>query len=83
VYFGRRRSIAQQRNIVILDEPVSALDNITEKSIMDGILKMFTGMIWNLFRNARLHVHSGALVRETQQVAFRAERAAIRSKNIR
>ncbi len=38
--FGR--IIAQQRNIVILDEPVSALDNITEKSIMDSILKMFT-----------------------------------------
>jgi ATP-binding cassette subfamily B protein len=38
--FGR--IIAQQRNVVILDEPVSALDNITEKSIMDGILKMFT-----------------------------------------
>jgi ATP-binding cassette subfamily B protein len=38
--FGR--IIAQQRNIVIFDEPVSALDNITEKSIMDSILKMFT-----------------------------------------
>lgn len=38
--FGR--IIAQQRNMVILDEPVSALDNVTEKSIMDGILKMFT-----------------------------------------
>lgn len=37
------RIIAQQRNIVILDEPVSALDNITEKSIMNGMLKMFTG----------------------------------------
>lgn|GEM_PF-2385420 len=24
-------------------EPVSALDNITEKSIMSGVLKMFTG----------------------------------------
>jgi ATP-binding cassette subfamily B protein len=38
--FGR--IIAQQRNIVILDEPVSALDNITEKNIMDGILQMFS-----------------------------------------
>ncbi|CAH1215707.1 putative ABC transporter ATP-binding protein [Paenibacillus plantiphilus] len=37
------RIIAQQRNIVILDEPVSALDNITEKSIMNSMLKMFTG----------------------------------------
>lgn len=37
--FGR--IIAQQRNIVILDEPVSALDNITEKNMMDGILQMF------------------------------------------
>jgi len=38
--FGR--IIAQQRNIVILDEPVSALDNITEKSIMDNVLQMFS-----------------------------------------
>lgn len=37
--FGR--IIAQQRNVVVLDEPVSALDNITEKNIMDGILQMF------------------------------------------
>ncbi|ULL17087.1 ABC transporter ATP-binding protein [Paenibacillus sp. H1-7] len=39
--FGR--IIAQQRNVVMLDEPVSALDNITEKGIMDGILTMFSG----------------------------------------
>ncbi|WP_227872407.1 ABC transporter ATP-binding protein [Paenibacillus albus] len=38
--FGR--IIAQQRKIVVLDEPVSALDNITEKNIMDGILQMFS-----------------------------------------
>lgn len=38
--FGR--IIAQKRNIVILDEPVSALDNITEKNILDGILQMFS-----------------------------------------
>ncbi|WP_018757734.1 ABC transporter ATP-binding protein [Paenibacillus terrigena] len=38
--FGR--IIAQQRNVVILDEPVSALDNITEKIIMNGILQMFS-----------------------------------------
>ncbi|QQF64473.1 ABC transporter ATP-binding protein [Bacillus mojavensis] len=39
--FGR--IIAQKRNLVILDEPVSALDNITEKSIMDNILSLFRG----------------------------------------
>ncbi|MCY8487022.1 ABC transporter ATP-binding protein [Bacillus atrophaeus] len=39
--FGR--IIAQKRNLVILDEPVSALDNITEKSIMDYILSLFRG----------------------------------------
>lgn len=38
--FGR--IIAQQRNIVILYEPVSALDNITEKSIMDNVLQIFS-----------------------------------------
>ncbi|MFD0716877.1 ABC transporter ATP-binding protein [Paenibacillus sp. GCM10027626] len=38
--FGR--IIAQKRNIVILDEPISALDNITEKNIMEGILQMFS-----------------------------------------
>jgi len=37
------RIIAQQRQVVILDEPVSALDNITEKSLMDGMLTMFSG----------------------------------------
>ncbi|MEC0088922.1 ABC transporter ATP-binding protein [Paenibacillus macquariensis] len=35
------RVISQKRNVLILDEPVSALDNITEKSIMDTILKEF------------------------------------------
>ncbi|MDQ0091030.1 ATP-binding cassette subfamily B protein [Paenibacillus anaericanus] len=35
------RVIAQRRNILILDEPVSALDNITEKSIMETILNEF------------------------------------------
>ncbi|WP_422659658.1 ABC transporter ATP-binding protein [Paenibacillus sp. EC2-1] len=37
--FGR--IIAQRRNLIILDEPVSALDNITEKSIMDTILTLY------------------------------------------
>lgn len=37
--FGR--IIAQKRNLIILDEPVSALDNITEKSIMDTILTLY------------------------------------------
>jgi ATP-binding cassette subfamily B protein len=35
------RIIAQKRNILILDEPVSALDNITEQSLMETILKEF------------------------------------------
>lgn len=35
------RIIVQKRNLLILDEPVSALDNITEKSIMETILKEF------------------------------------------
>ncbi|HEY4390391.1 MAG TPA: ABC transporter ATP-binding protein [Paenibacillus sp.] len=35
------RIMAQQREIVILDEPVSALDNITEHKIMDTILDVF------------------------------------------
>ncbi|MDF2937168.1 MAG: transporter ATP-binding protein [Paenibacillaceae bacterium] len=37
------RVMAQQRNLVVLDEPVSALDNKTEKSLMDGILKIPPG----------------------------------------
>lgn len=39
--FGR--VLAQQRNLVILDEPVSALDNKTEKSLMDTMLGTFAG----------------------------------------
>jgi ATP-binding cassette subfamily B protein len=39
--FGR--IIAQQRELVILDEPVSALDNMTEKSIMDRFLNINRG----------------------------------------
>ncbi|RKN70649.1 ABC transporter ATP-binding protein [Paenibacillus ginsengarvi] len=39
--FGR--IIAQQRNVIILDEPVSALDNITEKALMEQVLQMFHG----------------------------------------
>lgn len=35
------RIIAQKRNILILDEPVSALDNITEQSLMETILEEF------------------------------------------
>lgn len=35
------RVISQKRNVLILDEPVSALDNITEKSIMDTIINEF------------------------------------------
>lgn len=37
------RMIAQKRNILILDEPVSALDNITEQSLMETILQEFNG----------------------------------------
>ncbi|MEO2203522.1 ABC transporter ATP-binding protein [Paenibacillus pabuli] len=37
------RILFQRRNVLILDEPVSALDNITEKSIMETILKEFSG----------------------------------------
>jgi ATP-binding cassette subfamily B protein len=39
--FGR--IIAQQRELVIHDEPVSARDNITEKSIMDRFLNINRG----------------------------------------
>jgi len=35
------RILLQKRNILILDEPVSALDNITEKSIMEIVLNEF------------------------------------------
>lgn len=35
------RIIAQKRKILILDEPVSALDNITEQSLMETILNEF------------------------------------------
>ncbi|WP_375104582.1 ABC transporter ATP-binding protein [Paenibacillus sp. RS8] len=35
------RIIAQKRNVLILDEPVSALDNITEQSLMETILEEF------------------------------------------
>lgn len=35
------RIIAQKKNILILDEPVSALDNITEQSLMETILNEF------------------------------------------
>lgn len=35
------RVIAQKRNILILDEPVSALDNITEQSLTETILNEF------------------------------------------
>ncbi|MEK4061487.1 MULTISPECIES: ABC transporter ATP-binding protein [Paenibacillus] len=35
------RAILQKRNVVILDEPVSALDNITEKSIMETVFREF------------------------------------------
>lgn len=35
------RVIAQKRNVLILDEPVSALDNITEQSLMETILNEF------------------------------------------
>ncbi|RAU97343.1 hypothetical protein DQG13_19095 [Paenibacillus sp. YN15] len=37
--FGR--VMAQKRNMAILDEPASALDNKTEKNLMDGILDLF------------------------------------------
>ncbi|OMD44216.1 ABC transporter ATP-binding protein [Paenibacillus odorifer] len=35
------RIITQKRNVLILDEPVSALDNITEQSLMETILEEF------------------------------------------
>lgn len=34
------RAIAQNKNVVILDEPVSALDNIVEKSLMNQIIEI-------------------------------------------
>jgi len=37
------RIMAQQRSIIILDEPVSALDNINEKRIMSRVLDLFAG----------------------------------------
>ncbi|GIP36041.1 ABC transporter ATP-binding protein [Paenibacillus sp. J2TS4] len=35
------RILIQRRNVLILDEPVSALDNLTEKSLMETILNEF------------------------------------------
>ncbi|WP_405105342.1 ABC transporter ATP-binding protein [Paenibacillus sp. FSL K6-1217] len=35
------RAILQQRNLIILDEPVSALDNITERSLMETVFAEF------------------------------------------
>lgn len=35
------RAVLQKRNLVILDEPVSALDNITETSIMEMVFREF------------------------------------------
>lgn len=35
------RAILQKRNLIILDEPVSALDNITEKSLMETVFAEF------------------------------------------
>ncbi|RXZ80979.1 ABC transporter ATP-binding protein [Paenibacillaceae bacterium] len=37
------RILLQKRNVLILDEPVSALDNITEKSILQTIFNEFKG----------------------------------------
>ncbi|NWL89238.1 ABC transporter ATP-binding protein [Paenibacillus sp. 79R4] len=36
------RIMAQQRELVILDEPVSALDNITEQRVMESLLSRFS-----------------------------------------
>lgn len=35
------RVIAQKRNLIILDEPVSALDSLSEKKVMENILSSF------------------------------------------
>ncbi|AIQ61605.1 ABC transporter ATP-binding protein [Paenibacillus borealis] len=35
------RAVLQKRNLIILDEPVSALDNITEKSLMGTVFTEF------------------------------------------
>lgn len=35
------RAMIQNRNVLILDEPVSALDNITETEIMDKLLEIY------------------------------------------
>ncbi|MEK3761115.1 ABC transporter ATP-binding protein [Paenibacillus sp. FSL R7-0337] len=35
------RAILQKRNLIILDEPVSALDNITERSLMETVFAEF------------------------------------------
>nr|WP_237401803.1 ABC transporter ATP-binding protein [Saccharibacillus sp. WB 17] len=37
------RVLFQQRDLVVLDEPVSALDNITERRIMETVLDRFRG----------------------------------------
>ncbi|WP_172195907.1 ATP-binding cassette domain-containing protein [Saccharibacillus qingshengii] len=37
------RVLAQSRDLVVLDEPVSALDNITERRIMETTLERFQG----------------------------------------
>ena len=60
------RVLAQQRNLVILDEPVSALDNKTEKSLMDTILNKLAGktlvIVTHRLRSIR-HVDTIILVR--------------------
>lgn len=60
------RVMAQQRNLVILDEPVSALDNKTEKSLMDTILGTFAGktlvIVAHRLRSIR-HVDTIILIR--------------------
>ncbi len=60
------RVLAQQRNLVILDEPVSALDNKTEKSLMDTILNQLAGktlvIVTHRLRSIR-HVDTIILVR--------------------
>ena len=40
--YAIRSYYAQQRELVILDEPVSALDNITEQRVMESLLNRFS-----------------------------------------
>lgn len=65
------RAMLQKRNLIILDEPVSALDNITEKSLMETVFEEFRGKTVIIIAH-RLNFISGVgqiLVMEHGQLA--------------